>query len=93
MERGAGADLTLRPHPSAVAMNDALDGRESDPGPREVGRRMQPLERREQLVRKGHVEPGTVVADEERARAGIVDLANFDPGRRHVLRKLPRVGE
>lgn len=57
-------NLALRPNTTAMPFDDAPHGRESDPGPRKIGHRMKPLERRKQLVRIAHVEPGAVVANE-----------------------------
>ena len=50
---------------AAVLANYPLDVCQSDSAPRVFGLPVQPLERLEQLVRKPHVEPYAVVANEE----------------------------
>src|SRR5918999_5773152 len=63
VEGGALADLALGPHHAPVALHDALDRREPYAGALEVLRRVQALERAEELGRVGHVEPDPVVAN------------------------------
>ena len=48
-EGGSAADLTLRPGPTPMAIDDALDRGQPDAGARELGFRMQALIRAEQL--------------------------------------------
>src|SRR6185503_9800105 len=83
VERRALAGPALGPDPSAVAMHDALHARQPDPGARELADGVQALERREQLVGELHVEPGAVIADEERALVTGIGRADLDPRVRH----------
>jgi hypothetical protein len=53
-----------------VASDDALRRREADPRPRELALVVQAPESRESLVGVRHIEPGAIVADHERRRAG-----------------------
>src|SRR5262245_15660977 len=64
IEDRAPADLRFGPDAAAVTMDDALDGREPDPGPRVVARRMKALKRPEKLVGVAHVEARAIVAYE-----------------------------
>src|SRR5215813_2725967 len=66
VERRAVIDAALCPDLTTVAMQDALNARQANPGAGELGDGVQPLERNEQLVGERHVEPGAVVAHEER---------------------------
>src|SRR5262245_22437538 len=61
VERGAVTDLTRRPHPPAMPMNDPLYGRESDPVALELLLPMKALEHAEQFPRIAAVEASTVV--------------------------------
>src|ERR1700729_3283761 len=63
VEGGAVADGTFGPDAAAVAFDDPLDAGQADAGAGELGDRVQPLERLEQLAREGGVEAGPVVAD------------------------------
>jgi len=47
-----------------MEMDDALNRRQSDAGPFELGGLMQPLEGSEQLRGVGHIESSAVIADE-----------------------------
>jgi hypothetical protein len=60
------ASAQIRP---PVAMHDPLRGGQADAGARKLRRRVQPLERREQVGRKLHVESSAVVADTVRRGA------------------------
>src|SRR5690242_7489997 len=59
------AGLGLGPDAPAVTVDDALDRRQTDAGPRIVARRVQALKCPEELACVGHVEAGAVVAHEE----------------------------
>src|SRR6266571_2317219 len=59
------------PHPSAVPGHDALDGGQADADSRELVLAVQALERAEQLVRVGHLEPRPVVPDKIGPLAGL----------------------
>ena len=59
--RATLARATTRP--SAVAMNDAPDVRQPDPGPFKFRLAMQSRKNSEQLVNVTHVEPDAIVAD------------------------------
>ena len=61
--------LALGPDAAAVALDDAVDGGQTDAGPLELGRLVQALERREEAVGVLHVEAGAVVAHVERGPA------------------------
>ena len=64
----------FRPNRPVVALNDALDDRESESGAWKLCLGMKSLKRREQLRRIFHVEAGTVISHKE----GVAFLANFD---------------
>src|SRR5207249_325416 len=61
--------FALRPDAAAVAMYDALHGREADPRPLEVLGGVQALKGREELAGVRGVEPHAVVPHEERGLA------------------------
>src|SRR6266496_2264125 len=63
LHRALGPDL------AAVAPDDALRAGETDPGPAELGRAVEALERAEELACVRHVEAGPVVPHEERGDA------------------------
>src|SRR5258708_8338186 len=65
----AATDLAFGPNFSTVTPDDALHGSQTDTGPFELGRVVEPLERPEQLVRVSWVEARPVVANEEDAPA------------------------
>src|SRR5690242_9403345 len=73
------ADLGLGPDAPAVTVDDALDRRQTDAGPRIVARRVQALERPEELVRISHVEARAVVAYEESRPSLVLQGADLDP--------------
>src|SRR6185437_3263715 len=62
----------LRPDFAAVAVNDALDGGQPDARTRELGFRVQALERAEKLRSVAGIEARTVVAHEVDGAAGPV---------------------
>jgi hypothetical protein len=62
VEGSAAADGAFGPDSPAVAFDDPPDAGQADAGARELGNRMEPLERLEQLARKGRIEAGPVVA-------------------------------
>src|SRR6188508_3423674 len=79
VERGAFADLAFGPDVPAVAVDDALDGGEADAAAWKVRRRVQPLERPEQVRGEVRVVAGAVVANVERGHAMLIPgRANFD---------------
>ena len=53
--------FAFRPHSPAVTGNDAFDNGEPDSGAFKLSYAMQTLEHAEQLVRKPHIEPDSVV--------------------------------
>src|SRR5580692_12400800 len=63
VEGGALVDGAFGPDAAAVAFDDPLDAGQADAGAGELGDRVQPLERLEQLAGEGGVEAGPVVAD------------------------------
>src|ERR1043166_6415717 len=89
VEGGAVVGGGVGPDPAAVAVDDARGGREADAGAVEVGRAVQAVERREQLVGARRVEAGAVVADEVRAGEG----AELDPRRVALGGELPGVAQ
>src|SRR5918997_106833 len=90
-EGGALADVALGPHHAPVTLHDALDRREPYAGALEVLRRVQALERAEELGRVGHVEPDPVVADVV-DRAPVRD-AELHDGAPLLLGELERVAQ
>src|SRR5512141_2517556 len=60
IERRPLVDPALRPHPSAVACDNALDDGKADPGTFEFIHAMQALEHAEQLADKLHIEADTI---------------------------------
>ena len=56
-------DGAFGPDAAAVAFDDPLDAGQADAGAGEVGDRVEPLERLEQLGGEGGIEAGPVVAD------------------------------
>src|ERR1044071_6555586 len=91
VEGGALADPPLGPDPSAMAMHDALHVGQADAGARELGDRVQALERDKQLVGEVHVEPRAVVAHEERALVALGGTDD-DARARDAAGELARVG-
>src|ERR1700722_5343222 len=63
VEGGALADGAFGPDAAAVTFDDPLDAGQADAGTGEIGNRVEPLERLEQLVDEGGIEAGPVVAD------------------------------
>src|SRR6266516_1543106 len=93
VEGGAPVRLAVRPDPAAVPAQDALHDRQPEPAALEVGRRVQPLERVEQLVRVPHAEARPVVPDEVDLLAVGPVGPDRDPGRGPPAGELPRVGQ
>src|SRR5713226_9326001 len=85
------AHLGLGPDAPAVAVHDALNGREPDPGSGVVGRGVQALKRAEKLVGIGHVEARPVIADKESRASAILQGADFDVRLLRLRRELPGV--
>src|SRR5688572_22934071 len=85
------ADLAVSPDLAAVAPHDAIHRGEPDPGALELFRRVQSLERSEQLVRIAHVETGAVVAHEERGSLAALVATDLDTGCVALARELPGV--
>src|SRR5262245_63047026 len=61
-KRSAHPGRRFAPHAAAVPLYDAPRVRQADSGAVVLGRIVQPLKRRKQLVRVGHVEADAVVA-------------------------------
>src|SRR5438034_4664503 len=78
IEGGPSLHRALGPHLAAVSVDDAPHGSQPDAAALEFGRLVEPLEGAEQSIGVGHVEPSTVVADEERRRAGMLGCAELD---------------
>ena len=68
-----------------MALDDALDQRESHTGAFELFARMQPLEDAKQLLRMVHAETHSVVTDEVQSFGGVDATPNLDS--RYVPRK------
>src|ERR1700730_3847799 len=62
VEGGAAAHGDLGAYSPAVALDDPPDAGQADSGTRELGNRMEPLERLEQLAHEDGIEAGPVVA-------------------------------
>src|ERR1700678_1089994 len=62
VDGGAAVDGAFGPGPAAVAVDDAPDGGEADPGAGEVLGGVEPLERLDQVADVGGVEAGPVVS-------------------------------
>src|SRR5207247_7158039 len=89
----APADLRFGPDAPAVAVHDALHGREPDAGAGIFGCGMQALKRAEKLVGIGHVEARSVVADKKGRSAEILQRADFDAVLWRIRGELSRVSE
>src|SRR5207245_4813676 len=66
-----------------MAMNDALDIRQTDAGALKLARAVEPLEHSEKLIHVLHVEAGAVIANEDHDLLfiGVAGgAADFDPG-------------
>jgi len=72
-----------------VALDRAMHGAEADASAGKLRRGVKPLERHEQLVRVRRVEPGAIVANDERAVAD----RERDPRVVALRGELPRVAE
>src|SRR6266516_2675332 len=92
-EDGALADLRFGPDAPAVAVHDALHGREPDAGAGIFGCGMKALKRAEKLVGIGHVEARSVVADKKGRAPAILQGADFDAGLGRLRGELPRVSD
>ena len=75
-----------------MLMDDALDGCEADACAREFRHRVQSLECAKQLAGISHIEPGTIIADEERGRASAIGLAHLDARGVATVRREPPAG-
>src|SRR5204863_1000530 len=74
----SAAHCAFGPHRTAVAANNAPDGRESDAGPLELRVGVKPLKHPKQLSRVSHVETCSVVTDEECGAAAFDHRSKFD---------------
>src|SRR5262249_53983716 len=83
----------LGPDSAAVPIDDALDDGEPDTAALELARRVQPLKRREELVRILHVEAGAVVAHEADAAPFRRRRTELDFRTGHLRGELPCVAE
>ena len=92
-ERRAAADLALCADLSAMAADDPLNARQSDPRPGELVRAVQALEGLEQLARMLHVEPDAVVTHDELAAIIVLAAGDLDPCVLAGRGELPRVPE
>src|SRR5439155_9775416 len=91
-----GGPLSRRPfgpHPPAVAVEDPLHRRQADAVALELVGPVQPLERLEQLVGVGRVEPDPVVAHEVRDLPLVPDGPERDAGARLFAGVLPDVAQ
>src|SRR5439155_12198276 len=70
--------LALAPNPSAMAMDDAMDGSQADAMPAKFVAGMETLKWGKQFVGVGHVVPYTIVADKEDGRGLMFDASEFD---------------
>lgn len=91
MERCARVHCALRPYPAPMAVHDTLDGCETYPRPGKLVYRVKSLEWCEQLARKGHVEPGAVVADEEPGKTACIGPPELDASDGHLGGELPGI--
>src|SRR5208282_5079520 len=93
IERGPFVHDAFSPYPAAVTGDDALHGRESDPGALEIFGQVQALEHTKELVRVLHVEADAVVSDEhDHVLASAISAPDLDLGMRASAGKLDRVG-
>ncbi len=76
-----------------MAADDSLSAGQADPGPGELVRSMQALERLEQLAGVLHVEPDAVVTHDELGATVVFACGELDPGMLAGRRELPRVPE
>src|SRR5690606_4060624 len=90
VERGAATFRAFGFDRAAVASNHAMHDRQADSAPRKLIRRMQALERHEQILRVLGLESRTVVAHEEDVFLRI-RRAELDARARRVPSELPRV--
>src|SRR5579859_44732 len=81
------------PDSAAMAMNDLLDGCQSDSGAWKIAFIVKALEGAEQLIGIFHIESGTVVAHKVNCWLRMVLDAKFDPGIRVFGCKFPRISE
>src|SRR3990170_8578457 len=92
-ERGALALRRVPPDAPAMAVDDALHGRQADARPRELLLRMQPLESTEQLVRVRHIEAYPVVANEVGRALAVPQAPDLDARMLRLGGELPGVGD
>src|SRR6267143_205557 len=79
------------PHAAPVPVHDALNRGQADADAGELVLAVQSLERAEELVHVGHVEPGAIVLNEVGLLARFLADPEFDPGRLALPRELPRI--
>src|SRR5580658_9516748 len=92
-EGGTAIELAFGPDLPAVPPNNPLDHGETDTGPREVGGRVQALERAEKLAYVSHVKPRSVVTNEKSSDAALRGETDLDAGLGALAGKLPGVAE
>jgi len=85
--------LALGPDASAVAVHDPLHRRKADARALELGRRVEPLEWREQAMRLFHVETRAVVSDAERGATLTSTVPMVIRGCQYARRVLPCVAD
>src|SRR6266704_3710241 len=91
IEGGAAIDRPLGPHAAAVPVDDPLHRSEADAGPGKLLRRVEPLERAEQLVGVRHVEPHPIVPHEVHRMAVLRRDPELDPRLLALRGELPRI--
>src|SRR5437016_6493608 len=94
VEGGSAIDGRFRPDLTAMAMNDALNGRQPDAGAWELRLRMQPLEGTEQFAGVLRIETGAIVAHVVHV-APLAIRASSEGDMRLLARarEFPRVGQ
>src|SRR3989442_4532520 len=89
IDRRAPADHPFRPHATTVPIDDPVDRRQPDPGPRKVAFPVQALKRPKELVNVGHVESRTVVPNEVHGSIAGAIAAELHAGPCHLRGELP----
>src|ERR1700683_4064949 len=78
IKRSAAFHGAFGPHLSAMAVNDPLYGSQTDPGPRELGGRVKPLERSEKEIHVARVESRSIIFHEIGAVAVLIGSSELD---------------
>src|SRR5580658_7427204 len=92
-EGGTAIELAFGPDLPAVPPDTPLDHGETDTGPREVGGRVQPLERAEELAHVSHVKPRSVVTNEKSPDPALRGETDLDTSLGALAGKLPGVAK